>query len=207
MSSIEIIPMEKKHIEQAARVISKSFQTEEFARNTFDFSDPKTEALFAELLQIELTVFKKHGEKVDVALYEGEIAGVYSMRMTGEGHGLSNLKQTVKKLRKVAPVAKRVKYKKLYRLHRAMQQPAAIPKEALLLEILAVDPDFQGKGIGRAMMAALDEYSEAVRRPIYLYTANAENVAYYEKLGYRMMETIQKKDFTAYHMLKSLSDD
>lgn len=207
MSSMEIIPMEKKHIEQAARVISKSFQTEEFARNTFDFSDPKTEALFAELLQIELTVFKKHGEKVDVALYEGEIAGVYSMRVTGEGHGLSNLKQTVKKLRKVVPVAKRVKYKKLYRLHRAMQQPAAIPKDALGLEILAVDPDFQGKGIGSAMMAALDEYSESVRRPIYLYTANAENVAYYEKLGYRMMETIQKKDFTAYHMLKSLSDD
>lgn len=202
MGSVEIVPMERKHIEKAAHVISKSFQTEEFAKNTFDFSDPETEALFAELLQIELTVFKKHGEKVEVALYEGGIAGVYSMRVTGEGHGFSNLKQTFKRLRKVLPVAKRIKYKKLYRLYRAMQQPASIPEDALLLEILAVDPDFQGKGVGGTMMASVDEYSKSAGRPVYLYTANAENVDYYERLGYKLMETIQKKDFTAYHMLK-----
>lgn len=207
MSSVEIIPMEVKHIDEAARVISKSFQTEEFAKNTFDFSDPETEALFAELLKIELTVFKKHGEKVDIALYDGEIAGVYSVKVTDKGHGFSNLKQTLKKLRKVVPVAKRVKYKKLYRLYKAMQQPGSIPKEAILLEILAVSPDFQGRGIGRAMMNALDEYSESADRPIYLYTANAENVSYYEKLGYKTRDTIQKKDFTAYHMLKDSSGD
>ncbi|CAM4332226.1 GNAT family N-acetyltransferase [Lacicoccus alkaliphilus] len=205
MSSIEIIPMENKHIDQAARIIAKSFQTEEFARNTFDFSDPQTEALFAELLKIELVVFMKHSEKVDVAMYGDEMAGVYSVKVTGGRHGFSNLKQTLKKLRKVVPVAKRVKYKKLYRLHKAMQQPRSIPKEAVLLEILAVSPDFQGRGVGSAMMNSLDDYSQSVGRPIYLYTGNAENVSYYEKLGYRTMETIQKKDFTAYHMLKDLS--
>lgn len=205
MSSIEIIPMEDKHIDQAARIIAKSFQTEEFARNTFDFSDPETEALFAELLKIELTVFMKHNEKVDVAVYEGEVAGVYSVKVTGGRHGFSNLKQILKKLRKVVPVAKRVQYKKLYRLYKAMQQPRSIPKESILLEILAVSPDFQGRGIGRALMDSLNKYSRAVGRPIYLYTGNAENVSYYEKLGYRTMETIQKKDFTAYHMLKDLS--
>lgn len=205
MSPVEIVPMEKKHIGQAARVIAKSFQTEEFAKNTFDFNDPETEALFAELLKIELTVFMKHNEKVDVAIHEDEVAGVYSVKVTGGRHGFSNFKQTLKKLRKVVPVAKRVQYKKLYRLYKAMQQPRSIPKESILLEILAVSPDFQGRGIGRALMDSLDHYSRSVGRPIYLYTGNAENVSYYEKLGYRTMETIQKKDFTAYHMLKDLS--
>ncbi len=207
MSSIEIVPMEKKHIEEASRVISRSFQTEAFAKNTFDFSDPKTEALFAELLKIELTVFKKHGEKVDIALYDGGVAGVYSMKVTDKRHGFSILKQTLKSLKKVMPVSKRVKYKKLFKLHRAMQKPRSIPEGAALVEILAVDPGFQGRGIGRAMMASVDAYSKSSGRPIYLYTANAENVVYYEKLGYRTTDTIESEDFTAYHMLKDSSVD
>ncbi len=65
-----------------------------------------------------------------------------------------------------------------------------------------MSPDYQGKGVGKIMLNALDDYSEAVNRPIYLYTGNAENVGYYEKAGFKMMDTIQKRDFTAFHMLK-----
>lgn len=204
MDSVQITDMQNKHIDQAAGVIAKSFQTEEFAKNTFDFSDPETERLFAELLKIELKVFKKHNEKVSVALYDGNVAGVFSVKVTDDRHGFSMFKQVLKSVRKVVPVAKRVKYKNLFRLYSAMQKPKSIPKEAILLEMLAVSPDYQGKGIGRAMMNALDEYSETVGRPIYLYTANEENVDYYEKLGYKTLVTIKKKDFTAFHMLKDL---
>ena len=204
MSSVQIVPMENKYLDQAARVISKSFQTEEFAKNTFDFSDPETEALFAELLKIELEVFKKHDEKINIALYDGNVAGVTTVKISDDKHGFSHFKQNLKRIRKVVPVAKRVQYKKLFRLYSAMKQPKSIPKEAISLEILAVSPDYQGKGIGRAMLNALDEYSESVSRPIYLYTANAENVTYYEKVGFKTLDTIQKKDFTAFHMLKVL---
>lgn len=202
MSSVQIVPLENKHLDEAARVIAKSFQTEEFAVNTFDFSDPKTEALFAEVLKIELEVFKKHNEKIDVVLYDGNVAGVATVKISGDRLGFSHFKQTLKRLRKVASVAKRVKYKKLFRLYKAMQQPKSIPENAITLEMLAVSPDYQGKGVGKTMLDALDDYSEAVNRPIYLYTGNAENVGYYEKAGFKMMDTIQKRDFTAFHMLK-----
>ncbi|SDK89716.1 GNAT family N-acetyltransferase [Lacicoccus qingdaonensis] len=207
MSSVQIVPLENKHLDEAAHIIAKSFQTEEFAVNTFDFSDPKTEALFAEVLKIELEVFKKHDEKLDVVLYEGSVAGVSTVKVSSDRHGFSHFKQTLKRLRKVLPVAKRVKYKKLFRLYKAMQQPKNIPKEAITLEMLAVSPDYQGKGIGKTMLNALDDYSAAAGRPIYLYTANAENVSYYEKLGFKMIYSIQQEDFTAFHMLKDLNDN
>lgn len=207
MSSVQIVPLENKHLDEAARLIAKSFQTEEFAVNTFDFSDLKTEALFAEVLKIELEVFKKHDEKLDVVLYDGNVAGVAAVKVSSDRHGFSHFKQTLKKLRKVLPVAKRVKYKKLFRLYKAMQQPKNIPKEAITLEMLAVSPDYQGKGIGKTMLNALDDYSAAAGRPIYLYTANAENVSYYEKLGFKMIYSIQQEDFTAFHMLKDLNDN
>jgi len=203
MNSLQIVPMENKHLDEAARLIAKSFQTEAFAVNTFDFNDPKTEVLFAEVLKIELEVFKKHNEKLDVVLYDGNVAGVATVKISGDRHGFSHFKQTLKRLRKVVPVAKRVQYKKLFSLYQAMQQPKSIPKEAITLEMLAVSPDYQGKGIGKTVLNALDDYAEALSRPIYLYTANAENVSYYEKIGYQTMVAIKKKDFTAYHMLKT----
>ncbi|WP_462421870.1 GNAT family N-acetyltransferase [Salinicoccus sp. Marseille-QA3877] len=204
MNSVQITEMKNEHVDQAAGVIAKSFQTEEFAKNTFDFSDSETEGLFTELLKIELKVFKKHGEKVDVALYNGNVAGVFSAKVTDDRHGFSMLKQLLKNIRKVLPVAKRVKYKNLFKMYRAMQKPDEIPEDAILLEMIAVSPEYQGRGVGKAMMNAIDDYSKAVSRPIYLYTANAENVDYYEKQGYKTLVTIKKKDFTAFHMLKDL---
>lgn len=204
MDSVQITDMQNEHVDQAAGVIAKSFQTEEFAKNTFDFSDSEMEKLFAELLKIELRVFKKHGEKVDVALYDGNVAGVFSAKVTDDRHGFSMLKQLLKNIRKVLPVAKRVKYKNLFKMYRAMQKPDEIPEDAILLEMIAVSPEYQGRGVGKAMMNAIGDYSKAVSRPIYLYTANAENVGYYEKLGYKTLVAIKNKDFTTFHMLKDL---
>jgi len=63
---------------------------------------------------------------------------------------------------------------------------AATP-EGFLLENIAVDPQFQGKGVGRRMLEFAE--SEARRRgfeSLYLYTHEkmAENRALYAKIGY-----------------------
>lgn len=205
MGSVQITDMRNEHIDQAAGVIAKSFQSEEFAKNTYDFSDSEMKSRFAELLKIELKVFKKHGEKVDVALYDGNVAGVFSAKVTDDRHGFSVLKQLLKNIRKILPVARRVKYKNLSKMYSTMQKPNDIPKEAILLEMIAVNPEYQGRGVGKAMMNAIGDYSKSVSRPIYLYTANAENVGYYEKLGYKTLVAIKNKDFKTFHMLKDLS--
>jgi len=57
------------------------------------------------------------------------------------------------------------------------------------LPILAVHPDFQGSGCGRALLGALQSRSE--RHPcsegVCLETENPNNVPFYEHIGYRVI--------------------
>ena len=64
----------------------------------------------------------------------------------------------------------------------------ALP-DHLLIENVAVAPSWQGRGIGRALMAHAERLAAALRhRELRLYTnkAFAENVALYLKLGYHI---------------------
>lgn len=61
-------------------------------------------------------------------------------------------------------------------------------EDALFVENIAVDPQAQGKGYGRALLAfAEDEARRLGLTAIRLYTnaAMTENLAYYPRLGFR----------------------
>jgi predicted N-acetyltransferase YhbS len=70
--------------------------------------------------------------------------------------------------------------------------------DSLLLDVLAVSPAVQGKGIGAALLAfAEDETRNRGYRKITLYTnaAMTENIAYYPRHGYVEVgrETVQDR--------------
>ena len=56
---------------------------------------------------------------------------------------------------------------------------------------VGVHPDQQGRGIGRALMAELHEWSEPGGLPIYLETSREENVAFYGSMGYELLGDMQ----------------
>jgi ribosomal protein S18 acetylase RimI-like enzyme len=56
---------------------------------------------------------------------------------------------------------------------------------------LAVDPQVQRCGVGRALMARVSAHADAAQLPVYLETAKPENVAYYRSLGF--VETGREK--------------
>lgn len=53
------------------------------------------------------------------------------------------------------------------------------------LWFLGVEPSRQGKGLGRALMADLHEWSDPTGLGVFLETSTRENVAFYGSLGYR----------------------
>ncbi|GAA1542316.1 GNAT family N-acetyltransferase [Actinomadura kijaniata] len=85
-----------------------------------------------------------------------------------------------------------------------------VPEDGcLLVENVAVDPAFQGRGLGRRLMAFAEERARALglsRLRLYTNALMARNIALYERLGYR--ETGRETFPTghrAVHMDKSLT--
>jgi ribosomal protein S18 acetylase RimI-like enzyme len=75
----------------------------------------------------------------------------------------------------------------------------------LLIENVAVAPAFQGRGLGRKLMAHAEQLAaSAGYREIRLYTNKlfADNVALYRKLGYRIDREEDLKHGIAVHMSK-----
>ena len=61
-------------------------------------------------------------------------------------------------------------------------------EDHLLIENVAIDPEHQGKGIGRSLMALAETYASDRRIPelrLYTNAAMTENLILYPRLGYR----------------------
>jgi ribosomal protein S18 acetylase RimI-like enzyme len=78
----------------------------------------------------------------------------------------------------------------------------------LLVENVAVSPAFQGRGLGRKLMAYAEQLAaSAGYREVRLYTNKlfAENVALYRRLGYRIDREEVLAHGIAVHMSKPVS--
>jgi len=62
----------------------------------------------------------------------------------------------------------------------------------IFLSMLGVRPDWHGRGIGKAMLQALNFISDDLKTPIYLETSLAKNVEIYKKSGYRILENLKR---------------
>ena len=77
----------------------------------------------------------------------------------------------------------------------------------ILLDNLAVDPDYQGGGLGkRLLLFAEDIARKRGHDSIQLYTHELmhENLAYYEKYGYQISRRISEKGYQRIYMSKVL---
>jgi ribosomal protein S18 acetylase RimI-like enzyme len=61
------------------------------------------------------------------------------------------------------------------------------PEPCFFLDMLAVRPDAQGRGVGRALVDDGLRRAFAARAPAFLETATPGNVALYEHLGFRVV--------------------
>jgi len=79
--------------------------------------------------------------------------------------------------------------------------------EALLIENVAVDPVFQGRGFGRALLAHAEATARSTGlRSVRLYTHRlmATNIALYERLGYAITTRETHEGRPVVHMTKTL---
>ncbi|QIN80668.1 GNAT family N-acetyltransferase [Rubrobacter marinus] len=82
-------------------------------------------------------------------------------------------------------------------------------EDAVLVENVAVRPSYQGSGLGRELMRFAEEFAhESGAREIHLYTNErmTENIAFYERLGYREIERRLDDGYRRVFMRKELPE-
>lgn len=57
-----------------------------------------------------------------------------------------------------------------------------------VLDVLGVDPDQQGKGVGSALVRDMTAQADAQGLPCHVITHKESNVAIYERLGFRLLQ-------------------
>ena len=62
------------------------------------------------------------------------------------------------------------------------------------LQLLALDPDHQGHGGGRALLKSMMDKCDALQTFAYLETANPNNVGYYESFRFQVVHAIHMPD-------------
>lgn len=65
-----------------------------------------------------------------------------------------------------------------------------VPAEHWYVLVVGVEPDAQGQGLGRALLAPVLEEARRDRLPCYLETAQPQNVEFYRHLGFRVLRDI-----------------
>lgn len=83
-----------------------------------------------------------------------------------------------------------------------------VTDEGFLIDNVAVDPSYRGKGVGKALLTfAEDEARRAGFDSIYLYTHEkmTENLALYARIGYVEYDRRSQGDFSLVYMRKPLT--
>ncbi len=64
-----------------------------------------------------------------------------------------------------------------------------VPEPHWYLMVVGVDPDLQGRGLGTALVKEGLARADQASCPCYLETSDERNLVFYERLGFRVLET------------------
>jgi ribosomal protein S18 acetylase RimI-like enzyme len=68
--------------------------------------------------------------------------------------------------------------------------------DLLLIGRLAIAPDMQGHGVGRALLDAAERHSRAPEAELFTGSLSEANIRLYERCGYRIAERVDNADGT-----------
>lgn len=88
---------------------------------------------------------------------------------------------------------------------RATARPQSVPTGACELSMLAVSPEFQGMGVARDLLLAVQDLAvkDAATPGIYLYTTALASLHFYEHRGYALLAQTKAAGVDVYHLFRT----
>ena len=204
---IEIQILSPDRIDEAIEVMLTAFKDEALTSSWLDLSDPKLKNAYAAALKIIYIIHLDSGDPIYTAIEKSRIAGIAAL--TTPDAKKSKFKsafliiKNLSRLFRLIPLA----IKAARTLFAATKPPKSLPKNYCTLEILAVNPGNQGKGIGSQLLNRVHHYHFDKNNisGIYLVTGDEKNVKIYERFGYEVVEKRHINSIVSYHMFKAKS--
>jgi GNAT superfamily N-acetyltransferase len=193
-------------LSRAAALIAESFREEGFTRNTHNLSTSAQQKRFAVAGELRLLFNHVGGQQLLAAIQMDMLAGVAVVK-SPTAKSTPWYKLTGEILRRVPLLVKMLgdmRWRQILKIKPALQLPVALPTSYYTLDILAVSPDFQGKGIGRLLLEHIHSYCDQDEQAagIYLYTGDEKNTDIYRRFGYTVVEAKQGGLLTVWHMFR-----
>jgi len=202
---IEIKDLPSDKIDEAVEVMLTAFKDETLTSSWLDLTDPKLKNAYATVVKIIYIIHLDSGDPIYTAIEKDSIVGVAALSTPyvkkSKSKSVILIIKNLPRLIRVIPKA----IKAARALYAVTKPPANLPKNYCTFEIFAVDPEYQGKGIGRHLLEHLHrhQFDKSNISGIYLVTGDEKNVKIYERFGYEVVEKRGTKGLIAYHMFKS----
>lgn len=189
MKTPKIVLLREEHLGAAAAALARAFQDDPLQAHVFP--DPeerraRSPAHFEPLLRYGMLfgeTLTTEGEPLGAAVWLPPSA----WQVTPERAAMAGLDQLPKALGDEA--AERF-FSAL-----AMIEPyhhRDVPASHWYLMVVGVSPEAKGQGLGRALIQPITDRADAEGLPCYLETAQSDNVAFYEHLGFqRVVDVVE----------------
>jgi len=204
VSEVRLAMMGAADVEAAGALVAEAFRTEPLTCSQFDLEVPRTRHLFARVIASQTAHHLAAGHPA-LGAYDGpRLVAVALLSKPGRPSGAgTGAWMVLRSFGLLVPLLLRYRWRSLGVLP-VVRKPRGVPSPHHTLEILAVDPVYQRRGLARRLLAWAAEIaaSDSAARGIYLQTAGERNRAVYERLGYTALEARTRRGITGYHMFR-----
>lgn len=191
VTSPKVVPLREEHLDGAAEALARAFFDDPLQRHVFP--DPAERAArspghFAPLLRYGLMF----GE---VLTTEGEPSGAAVWLPPG-GWEVTPERAASAGLDRLPEVLGEEAAGRFFSALEAVDpyHHSDVPAEHWYLMVVGVAPEARGLGLGRALLQPVIDRADSAGLPCYLETAQPDNVAFYEHLGFtRLVEAVEPR--------------
>jgi GNAT superfamily N-acetyltransferase len=203
-SGIHIAEVPADRHQEVTQTIAEAFREEAITSYALDKSDEEIRRRYRVFKEIMLQVFIDAGHLVLMAQEDERVTGAAIARVP---HRPISRRTALSLLLPRLPSLLRVIFglrRGFFRLPWAVRPPKDLPKPHYVLEILAVHPDHQGRGIARLLLERVHALADAddSAAGIYLTTGEEYTRQLYERFGYRVLITRQAGTLPVHHMFR-----
>ncbi len=202
-SNFQVSLLDAEKIDQAVAMFLDAFKNEAFTEALIDLSIPANHDIYSQITKYRLSFYLEIGHRVFTALDGDNVVGMAILKSPHvKIPKLLILRRAILHLTAFARML--LLGMRASHLNAAINPPDNLPAKHYTLEGFAVNPAYQGKGIGRLLLEQIEQTcaEDHASSGIYLVTADEKNKEIYQHFNYSIIEIRPTNHFIACHFFK-----